>query len=160
MEIRPMVAPDLKWGFLETLSVLREVNLSPDEAILVFQRRLRDRVLTYVAVDEGQVVGTVSLILEQKFLHGGGVVGHIEDLAVHREYQHRGIGTSLMQYAVQVCHDNDCYKLILDCSSAVAPFYTRLGFKRWQQSLRLDLDTEVVAAGRGHREARHSAEHN
>lgn len=134
-----MFATDLTNGFLETVSALREINLTYDEAVQVFQRRLRDRIQTYVVLIEGRVVGTASLLIEQKYIHGGGLVGHVEDVAIHQAYQGRGIGRTLMQHLIAECRDYGCYKILLECTSQLMPFYQGLGFREWNHNLRLDL---------------------
>ena len=88
--IREMTGLDITREFLETLSSLAEVNLTVGQAAKIFQRRLRNNIRTYLALDENQVVGTASLLVEQKFIHAGGKVGHIEDVAVRRDYQRKG----------------------------------------------------------------------
>ena len=55
----------------------------------------------YVAVvqegtEQGLVIGTTTLLVEPKFIFGGGRVGHIEDVAVRAGYQTRGIGFKLV----------------------------------------------------------------
>ena len=83
-----------------TLANLTEVNLTPEEAIHIWRGRNAAGVRTVVAVDEGKVIGTASLILEHKFLHRGGTIGHIEDVAVHPSAQGKGVGTAVVQSLV------------------------------------------------------------
>ena len=98
--IRPMNAVDLRRGFLETVRALRETNLTQEQAVAVFRRRMRNKVRTFVALIDGKVVGTASLLIEPKFIHDGGVTGHVEDVAVHPECQGRGIGGAARGTAV------------------------------------------------------------
>lgn len=140
VHIRLMNATDLRRGFLAALSALRPTELTDEEAIAVFRRRMRQKIRTYVALLEDRVVGTASLIIEPKFLHGGGIVGHIEDVAVHQAYHHHGVGGHLVQRLIDECRALGCYKVILDCEESVEPFYHKLGFRRWNRSMRLDFD--------------------
>jgi glucosamine-phosphate N-acetyltransferase len=137
--IRPMVAPDLERGFLATISSLRPSRLTQEQAVEVFRKRMRQKVHTFVAVLEGQVIGTASLLIEQKFIHDGGAVGHIEDVAVHQEYQKHGIGGMLVRRLLDECRSAGCYKVILDCAEQVIGFYEKLGFHRWERAMRIDL---------------------
>jgi glucosamine-phosphate N-acetyltransferase len=137
--IRPMNAVDLRRGFLETVRALRETNLTEEQAVEVFRRRMRNKVRTFVALIDGRVVGTASLLIEPKFIHNGGVTGHIEDVAVHPECQGRGIGALLVERLLEESRKEGCYKVILDCADKVIPFYEKLGFHKWERAMRIDL---------------------
>jgi glucosamine-phosphate N-acetyltransferase len=143
LTIRDLDVADLENGFLETLAFLSEVNLTPQEARPLLEDRCRAGVQTFVAVRGGRVVGTASLVAERKFIHAGGRVGHVEDVAVHRDFQRRGIGTKLVVHAVKRAQALGCYKVILDCFGPVAPFYSRLGFREFNRGLRLDLPVDL-----------------
>jgi glucosamine-phosphate N-acetyltransferase len=139
MTIRLMNATDLKRGFLAALSALKPTNLTDEQAVEIFRRRMRSRVQTYVALIDDRVAGTASLLIEPKFIHNGGTVGHIEDVAVHQAFQHHGIGAALVKHLLDVCRQCDCYKVILDCEDDVIPFYEKLGFHQWERAMRIDL---------------------
>jgi glucosamine-phosphate N-acetyltransferase len=132
-------ALDLSRGFLETLSGLSEANLTFEEAVKVLRNRLRSGIYTYVARAGEEVAGTATLLVEDKFIHNGGRVGHIEDVAVHPGYQKQGIGAALIEHAVSEAKRLGCYKVILNCYEHVAPFYEKLGFRRQDLGMRLDL---------------------
>jgi glucosamine-phosphate N-acetyltransferase len=138
LTIAELTGPDLGNGFLETLASLAEVKLTPTEAAAVFRNRLRAGVRTYVARVGERVVGTASLLLEQKFIHGGGWVGHIEDVAVHRDCRLQGIGSALVRHATEEARRHGCYKVILNCFEHLVPFYSRLGYHPHDAGLRID----------------------
>jgi glucosamine-phosphate N-acetyltransferase len=100
---------------------------------------MKFRVLTYVALMDDKVVGTASVFIEPKFIHEGGVVGHIEDVSINADYQKHGIGRALVEHLLSVCRTHNCYKVILDCAESVIPFYERIGFHRWERAMRIDL---------------------
>jgi glucosamine-phosphate N-acetyltransferase len=139
IHICELTAQDLSEGFLESLASLAEVRLTPEQALAVLRNRLRAGVRTFVARMQGRVVGTASLVLEQKFIHGGGWVGHIEDVAVQGEFQGRGIGSALVRHATEEARQRGCYKVILDCFEHLVPFYGRLGYRTHNLGLRIDL---------------------
>lgn len=141
IQIRLMDATDLRRGFLQTISALKPVELTDQQAIDVYRERLKSRVRTYVAIIEDRVAGTASVFIEPKFIHSGGVVGHIEDVAVHPEFQKLGIGRLLVEHLLEECRHFDCYKVILDCAEGVIPFYEKLGFHKWERAMRIDLPT-------------------
>jgi glucosamine-phosphate N-acetyltransferase len=131
-------AHDLDRGFLETLTSLSEVEIPLEEAVKVLRNRLRAGVFTYVARNEDRPVGTVTLLVEDKFIHGGGKVGHIEDVAVHRDYQHQGIGAALVRHATEQARALGCYKAILNCSDQLVPLYEQLGYHHHDNGMRID----------------------
>lgn len=138
VEIRPLFAPDLKLGYVETLSALSPVTLPHEELVKVFQERLGTW-KTFVALIDGKVVGTASVHFERKFYRDGKYVAHIEDVAVHPDHQRKGIGGLLMQKLEQLGREKGCYKAVLDCSEQNVPFYEKLGYRRHEQQMRKDL---------------------
>jgi glucosamine-phosphate N-acetyltransferase len=147
--IRELCGPDVTPSFLETLGSLAEVQLSVPEALEIFRQRLRAGIRTYIAVTGGQIVGTATLLLEQKFIHGGGRVGHIEDVAVHRDFQKRGIGAALIRHMTRESRQFGCYKVILNCFEDRIPFYQSLGYRPHDVGLRLDLRQDAEACSSG-----------
>jgi glucosamine-phosphate N-acetyltransferase len=138
LTIRELTVADLGNGFLEALTSLSEVSLSPEEAIPYFEERLAAGVRTYVACAGEAVLGTASLLLERKFLHRGGLVGHIEDVAVHSDLQRQGVGTMLVRHVTEEACRLGCYKVILNCFEDRVGFYARLGYRLHDCGMRLD----------------------
>ena len=139
LRIRLMDATDLNRGFLEALRALKAVELTDQQAIDVYRHRLKARIRTYVAMLDGRIAGTASLFIEPKFINSGGIVGHIEDVAVHPGFQKHGIGRAMVAFLLEECRNFSCYKVILDCAEGVIPFYEKLGFHRWERAMRIDL---------------------
>jgi glucosamine-phosphate N-acetyltransferase len=138
ISIADLTALDLSNGFLDTLGGLAKVQLSIDEARQILRNRLRLGMRTYVARAAEGVVGTTTLLVEDKFIHAGGRVGHIEDVVVRPGYEKRGIGGALVRHAIEEARKLGCYKVILNCFEALVPFYEQLGFRRHDVGMRLD----------------------
>jgi glucosamine-phosphate N-acetyltransferase len=138
--IRDLQGPDISKGLLETLRNLADVQLTLEQAGEVHRRRLRTGVRSYVAwsIEAGQVIGTVSLLIEQKFIHHGGMVAHIEDVSVRVGYEKMGVGTALVRHAKEQAQKIGCYKVILNCAEHLVPFYESLGFRRHVVQMRTD----------------------
>jgi len=83
----------------------------------------------YVYLKDNKIVGMITLFIEQKLIHNGAAVAHIEDLVVDNEYQKQGIARELIEHCLSQLQTNTCYKVILDCKSDLVPFYEKLGFK-------------------------------
>jgi len=94
--------------------------------------------IIYVAIDNKKIVGSTTLLIEQKFIHDGGLVGHIEDVVVRKDYEGNGIGIKLVTSLLERAKEKNCYKTILDCKDDVKQFYERIGFKRESNGMRYD----------------------
>lgn len=143
--IRELKAADLGNGFVETLGNLSETGgLTPAGArrILRAMRRAGSYHVVVAVGADGQVVGATTLLVEQKFIHGGGLVGHIEDVVVRDGCEGRGIGGSVVKAAIQIADEFGCYKVILDCKEELEPFYSKLGFRKHDIGMRLDLNSK------------------
>jgi len=140
IEIRELKEKDLFNGFLESLDSLRKTsNLSPKKAKEIFKKIKSDKnYKIYVAVINSKVIGTATIFIEQKFIHDGGRVGHIEDVAIRKEYHEKGIGHKIVKALLKYAKKKGCYKTILDCTDDLIPFYEKIGFKRHSNSMRFD----------------------
>jgi glucosamine-phosphate N-acetyltransferase len=136
--IRELEIGDFQKGFLETMEHMSDVGLTVAEAIVVWRVRCMAGVRTLVADVDGRVVGSASLILEQKYIHKGGMIGHIEDVCVHPDFNGKGIGSELVRHILKIATDLRCYKVILSCFDELMPFYSRLGFRRHDNGMRYD----------------------
>ena len=138
--IRKLQKDDLWNGFLLTLDSLRQAsNIDKKTAEKIFDKiNSNPDHIVAVAVIEGKIVGSTTLLIETKFIHNGGKVGHIEDVVVDKEYQRKGIGEKIITYLLRYAKDQGCYKTILDCVDDVKPFYEKLGFKHNANALRFD----------------------
>ena len=138
--IRELKKEDLWNGFLKSLDTLKEAStIDKDKAISIFEKinSNPDHIIA-VAEMEGRVVGSTTLLIESKFIHNGGLVGHIEDVVVDKDYQGQKIGEKIMKFLIKASKDRGCYKTILDCTDDVKPFYEKLGFRQVANELRLD----------------------
>ena len=138
--IRKLQKDDLENGFLITLDSLRQAsNIDKKTAEKIFDKiNSNPDHIVAVAVIEGKIVGSTTLLIETKFIHNGGKIGHIEDVVVDKEYQRKGIGEKIITYLLRYAKDQGCYKTILDCVDDVKPFYEKLGFKHNANALRFD----------------------
>ena len=140
IEIREIEEDDTEKGFLQTLDCLRNASgLDKNKAkeILKKIKQNPDHII-HVAIDDEKIVGSTTLFIEQKFIHDGGYVGHIEDVVVRKDYERKGIGIKLITSVLERAKEKNCYKTILDCKDDVKQFYERIGFKRESSCMRYD----------------------
>jgi glucosamine-phosphate N-acetyltransferase len=138
--IRKLEEKDLFRGFLTSLDSLKKASdLNEGKAKDVFNKiKSNPNHLVFVVILDDKVVGSTTLLIEPKFIHQGGKVGHIEDVVISKEFQGSGIGEKLINFVLDYSKKNDCYKTILDCSDDVKPFYEKIGFKKHSNSMRFD----------------------
>ena len=138
--IRKLQKDDLWNGFLQTLDSLRQAsNIDKKTAEKIFDKiNSNPDHIVAVAVIEEKIVGSTTLLIETKFIHNGGKVGHIEDVVIDKEYQRKGIREKIVVYLLRYAKDQGCYKTILDCVDEVKPFYEKLGFKHNANALRFN----------------------
>jgi GNAT superfamily N-acetyltransferase len=87
----------------------------------------------YVAELEQQIVGTFALIFVGGLPHGARDSCIVEDVVVARDRQGAGIGTRMMNFAMEQCAARDCYKLVLSSHvnrGDAHRFYEGLGFRK------------------------------
>jgi glucosamine-phosphate N-acetyltransferase len=104
LEIRDLQLTDIyqKDGFLDCLSQLAPCELSKKDLENLYFDRQYSGMRTLVMILGNSIIGTATLIIEQKIIHNGGVVGHIEDVAILPEYQRFGFGSMLMKEIIRV----------------------------------------------------------
>jgi len=138
--IRQLNEKDLFNGFLESLDSLRIASdLEPQKANKILKQiKSNPNHIIAVAEKDGIVIGSTTLLIEPKFIHKGGLVGHIEDVVVNKKYQKSGVGEKLVNYLLEYAKSRGCYKTILDCDNSVKPFYEKIGFKQASTCMRFD----------------------
>jgi glucosamine-phosphate N-acetyltransferase len=141
-KVRELEARDLDKGVLSALENLSDMGgLSSADAKGIFRKMKRGNLshVLVAVVDGGEIAGTTTLLVEQKFIHGGGIVGHIEDVAVGRRFEGQGVGSALVRAGLEKAKELGCYKVILDCKPELVGFYERMGFRKYEIGMRIDL---------------------
>jgi len=139
--IRELLISDLDTdSFFATLSNLKPIEkIDASLAKKIFVDCAAKGIVTLVAEEKGKIIGTVRLLFESKYYHGGRLAGHIEDVATHKDYVGQGVASALIKYAIDLCKEKGCYKIILDCSDELIEFYQKLGFRHSDNCLRLGI---------------------
>ncbi len=94
----------------------------------------------FVALIDNKIVGSITTIIEYKFIHNGGKVCHIEDVVTRKGYEKLGIGSSLIRDAIDFSTKEDCYKVVLNCSKKNILFYEKNGFHKHEIEMRFDIN--------------------
>lgn len=83
----------------------------------------------FVYKKNDHLVGMISVFIEQKIIHGGKCVAHIEDVVVDSHFRRQGIALELVNHVLQYAENHNCYKVLLNCNDEVKPFYEKCQFK-------------------------------
>ena len=117
-------------AYLELMEQFRPIN-----KIIAFEQfcELYDKIFTnseiYVARLEDKIVGSITIIYEQKFINGCAIYAHIEDVIVDENHRHLQIGSKLLTYAKEMSTSKNCFKTTLVCSKDVSSFYLKNNFE-------------------------------
>ena len=108
----------------DSLEIFKE--LQSDKNFYIFVYEIKDK-----------IVGMATLFIEQKFIHSGSRVGHIEDVVVSSHHRNLGIGRILIEKCVSTAKERNCYKVILDCDEKNQVFYSNLGFVHYGNAMKI-----------------------
>lgn len=120
---------DDKEQYLELLNTFRPVNINmTDEEFETMYIKVFRTNEIYVYEHEEILVGTVSLIIEQKFINNCAVYAHIEDVVINPAYRGKGIGQKMIDTVITHCREAGIYKIILNCNEELKKFYSKNDF--------------------------------
>jgi glucosamine-phosphate N-acetyltransferase len=118
--------------YLELLQYLTIINPSQISKTTFehFIDNLNEQHIIYVIEDIAKkiIIGTITLLVENKIIHNMGKVAHIEDTVVHPNYRGQQLGKFLINIVVKMSEELKCYKIILDCKDENRLFYEKCGF--------------------------------
>ncbi len=130
--IREFKKEDLDNGYIETISEVWPCDTITEETL---QKVLDKNTYIFVAENNGEIVGSLSLYIQNKFIHNGSSVGSIEEVVTREKFRGNNIGSLLVDKAVKKCEELGCYKILLYCYNEVMYFYEKQGFKVFKQEL-------------------------
>jgi len=143
--IRLLEKGDYDRGFLELLAQLTTAgSVSRQDFHTRFDQMKQQKDTYFVVVIEDctrkLIVATATLMIEWKFIHNCGKVGHVEDVVVNQTYRGKNLGLRVVEELNRIAKQLGCYKIILDCSVANVPFYNRLGYVEKERQMALYFD--------------------
>jgi len=139
MKISPAIRKIREDELASLLSLYR--HLHPGEAELaitqdvehLWHRIFIDQQLHYLVADvAGQIVSSCTLAIIPNLTRGARPYGFIENVVTHSDFRRRGIGTRILQAALELAWKQDCYKVMLLTGrkdEATLRFYQQAGFE-------------------------------
>lgn len=133
--IRPLALSDFDKGYMQLLQHLTKVGDVSQEKFEDRFKQMKSCPDTYyiVVIEDttlGKVVGSASLIKEQKFIHGATARARVEDVVVSDEYRGKQLGKILLDVVLHLSKVIGCYKLSLECKDNMVKFYSVFDLKR------------------------------
>jgi len=95
-----------------------------------FVESLSNNHIIIVIEDNNKIIGSGTLLIENKVIHNMGLVAHIEDIVIHNNYKKQGLGKKIIDELINISIQSNCYKIILDCNEKNVNFYQNSGFKQ------------------------------
>ena len=133
------------------ISLFKQPEVDKDVLSIMPAQRIFNRIRNYpdykiyVAKADHRIVGTFGLLMMDKLSHLGAKSGIVDDLMVHPDWQGKGIGKKMMQFAMDRCRESGCYKLMLSSNikrELAHNFYEKLGFKKHGYSFIVEFTKE------------------
>ena len=114
---------------------------TPDSMKKNLQNMLDQASTIFVVIDDDEwVVGTITVLVEQKLTRWWAKAAHIEEIIVRKWSQGQGIGTMLVQQAIDFAREQWCYKIIWDTRDELVPRFEKFGFDSPERMIRKYLD--------------------
>ena len=118
--------------YLNVLNCLTNVYNSDDELKFLIRdfkdyiNLLPKNMHIYIIILDDNIIGSGTLVVENKIIHGFGKVGHIEDVVIETKYQNKGYGKSLLDFLIKKGKEFKCYKVVLNCDDDKLSFYEKI----------------------------------
>ncbi|MGB7746906.1 MAG: GNAT family N-acetyltransferase [Verrucomicrobiia bacterium] len=139
MEISPTIRKIREDELPSLLSLYRHLHPGDPELAVskdverLWHRIFSDSQLHYLVADvAGQIVSSCTLAIILNLTRGARPYGLIENVVTHPDFRRRGIGTRILQAALELAWKQDCYKVMLLTGrkdEATLRFYQHAGFE-------------------------------
>jgi perosamine synthetase len=115
--------------YLQLMNNFRPVNMNMDkEEFSNIYNNITNNGSIIIAEQNGNILGSITILLEHKFIHNSAIYAHIEDVYVDEEHRHNNIGKELVDKANEYCRSKNVFKISLNCDENLKDFYTLNNF--------------------------------
>lgn len=126
----------IKTKYINLLTMLTITTKLDNNLFVNILNNINKNSLIYIAcindindIENFEIIGSGTILIEHKFIHGGMNVGHIEDIVIHEKYRKMGISQTILDKLKEFAKNNNCYKIILDCKDSVVSVYKKNNFE-------------------------------
>ena len=130
MNVRPIQCNDYYKNYLfllEQLTIVEKEKISYNDFEKFVNNLSHDHIIIVIECNN-KIIASGTLLIENKIIHNMGKVGHIEDIVTHENYRGKGLGRKIIEKLLKFCQQENCYKVILNCSEQNVGFYEKNGF--------------------------------
>jgi glucosamine-phosphate N-acetyltransferase len=127
---RKLEESDYDKNYLQLLTQLTEVGHISQNVFSEILGKIQSQIWVFEDTNANKIVASASIFLEQKFIHGGGIVAHLEDVVVDQSYRGNQLGQKLIANIVEKARESGAYKIIADCKPELLSFYSKNGFEK------------------------------
>jgi len=127
---RQLQDSDYNKNYLGLLSQLTEIGEITQDAFTDILSKIQSQIWVFEDTTTNKIVASASILFEQKIIHGGGIVAHLEDVVVDSSYRGIRLGQKLIANMIDKARENGAYKIIADCKIELLSFYSKNGFQK------------------------------
>ena len=127
---RQLQDSDYNKNYLGLLSQLTEIGEITQDAFTDILSKIQSQIWVFEDTTSNKIVASASILFEQKIIHGGGIVAHLEDVVVDESYRGIRLGQKLIANMIDKARENGAYKIIADCKMELLSFYSKNGFQK------------------------------
>ncbi len=114
--------------FLALINEFRPTRFDQDRFLEILDTIQKQSTEIWVMeLNQQYLIASGTILYETKFIHGGAVYAHIEDVVVQEAYRGHGYGAILMDWLIEETMKKGCHKVLLDCSEENKGFYEKHG---------------------------------
>ena len=122
---------DLYFNFLTKYPPKEEQDIEAWKQ-LINEINKSERLFLLVVEEDNRVVSTVQLGIIPSLTHNKRSFAVVENVVTHENYRKKGFASMLLQEAIKIAQDKNCYKIFLETGSnreSTLNFYKENGFE-------------------------------
>lgn len=124
---------DDKINYLNLIKNFRPINeeITTNEFNYIYKNILSHGNIIVAELND-KIIGTITILLEKKFINNSSIYAHIEDVFIDESYRNKSIGSNLIKKAIDYCKEKNVFKISLNCHENLKDFYEKNNFEKRQ----------------------------
>lgn len=128
--IRKLEYNDYYKGYLDLINTFTRYpeNKSYTDFCTILDKIVSQNSHIFVIEENGIIISSIKILIEQKLHNNFESVLHIEDLVTHKDYRKLGLASKLIKYIIDISIIHNCYKIVLCSNMDNEDFYLKQKF--------------------------------